>query len=444
MFTAENFRRIYDNENRKGLDLASRYFPELEPYTLAVHKKTQEIRELRAKKATLKAENFSTQQATLKDELARLKAKKLAAIDDAMEEISRKVLQSNFNIDLAKKSEIKGKDIFCIDARPETFFVIKQLQRNINRIYKVKQANRHDLVCQLRDVVRTKFPFELVRTDISRFYESINRKRLIDMLDSDQLLSPFSKKYIKQVLDSYGVISGEKKGVPRGVGISAYLAELYLRPVDRAIRSIPGLVLYCRFVDDIVVVFARPPVGKDLGSYKDQIAQIFSNNELTCNTKKTFECNLADTKIKEFEYLGYRFVLQPGLCQIHLSSAKIDKYKARIESIFSDYDHQCHLNSRRAFRDLVARVKFLTGNTRLSNSKSNTVTGIYYNNSIITDTSSLEPLDKLLKARIATIKRPSLRQKLKNYKFEEGFLTRRFHNFSAQELQTIVRAWKNG
>lgn len=175
-----------------------------------------------------------------------------------MDEISQKILKSTFNIELSKKDGPSGKSVFCIDAEPETFFVIKQLQRNINRIYKVKQANRHDLVCQIRDMLGSNFPLELVRTDISSFYESIDRKKLLEKLDSDQLLSPASKKYIKQVLVSYGVKSGTSVGVPRGVGISAYLAEFYLRPVDNAIRMIPGLVLYCRFVDDIVAVFARP------------------------------------------------------------------------------------------------------------------------------------------------------------------------------------------
>jgi len=107
----------------------------------------------------------------------------------------------------------------------------------------------------------SKFPFELVRTDISSFYESIDRQRLIEKMDRDQLLSPASKKYILQVLNSYGQISNTTTGVPRGVGISAYLAELYLEPIDKAIKEIPGLVLYCRFVDDIVAVFARPPLA---------------------------------------------------------------------------------------------------------------------------------------------------------------------------------------
>ena len=180
MFTAENFRRIYDAENRKGLDLATRYFPTLEPYTLAVRDKVKEIREHRALEPTLAAEVFEVTLLMLKGELTTLKSAKSAAVDELMDEISQKVLKPSFKIDLSQKSGPKGKPVFCIDAKPETFFVIKQLQRNIHRIYGVKQANRHDLVCQLRDMLGDQFPFELVRTDISSFYESIDRKRLVE------------------------------------------------------------------------------------------------------------------------------------------------------------------------------------------------------------------------------------------------------------------------
>ena len=227
MFTSENFRRIYDAENRKGVDLATRYFPSLEPFTLAVRDKVQDIRDLRKVKTTLTADDFKAKLHALKAELVTLKTDKSSAIDALMDDISKKILKPSFKIDLSQKTGPKGKPVFCIDAEPETFFVIKQLQRNIHRIYGVKQANRHDLVCQLRDMLGSKFPFELVRTDISSFYESIDRKRLVEKLDRDQLLSPSSKKYVKQVLNSYGVISGATTGIPRGVGISAYLAELY-------------------------------------------------------------------------------------------------------------------------------------------------------------------------------------------------------------------------
>jgi hypothetical protein len=444
MFTAENFRRIYDSENRKGLNLAGRYFPELETHTTAVRDKVKEIRELRSKQSSISGDIFTERLAVLKADLAALKTSKSAAVDDKMEEVSLKALKSSFKIQLTQKSGPKGKPVFCIDGAPETFFVIKQLQINIHRIYGVKQANRNDLVCQLRDTIITKFPFEIVRTDISSFYESINRKRLYDKIDQDHLLSPSSKKYVKQVLESYGSISGMTTGIPRGVGISAYLAELYLRPVDKAIRAIPGLVLYCRFVDDVIAVFARPPAGEAFGLYKNHIINIFAENSLNHNTKKTICFELAAPETKKFEYLGYRFLLRPGYCQIRPSAAKILKYKMRLKAAFDDYWIQCPSDSRRAFRNLVARIKFLTGNTRLSNSKSQAVTGIYYNNAIVNELSSFSLLDNILKARVAKIKRASLRKRLKPYKFVEGFQNKRFHKFSTLELQTIVRAWKHG
>lgn len=445
MFTAENFRRIYDAENRKGIDLATRFFPTLESFTFAVRDKVQDIRDLRKIKTTLSGDDFETQLLALKSELVALKSAKSSAIDALMDGISQKVLKSNFEINLSQKVGPKGKPVFCIDAEPETFFVIKQLQRNIHRIYGVKQANRHDLVCQLRDMLSSEFPFELVRTDISSFYESINRKRLIEKLDRDQLLSPASKKYIKQVLESYGKISGTSTGIPRGVGISAYLAELYLRPVDKAIRrDIPGLVLYCRFVDDIVAMFARPPTGNDLGSFKDRIIAIFGNHELTHNPIKTSELKMTDPGVKEFEYLGYRFLLSQGKLEICPSATKVEKYRARMDSSFAEYWREQPVNPKGAFRKLVGRVKFLTGNTRLSNSKSCAVTGIYFNNSIATDLSSFAQLDSQLKTHIATLKRSSLQKQLKKLKFTTGFEQRRFHNFSARELQMIVRLWKHG
>lgn len=443
MFTAENFRRIYDAENRKGADLAARYFPTLEPFTLDVRNKVQEIRDLRKIEATLKAGDFESRLLALKAELTALKANKSSAVEALMDDISRKVIRPSFKIDLSKKTGPKGKAVFCIDEEPETFFVIKQIQRNIHSIYGVKQANRHDLVCQLRDMLGSKFPFELVRTDISAFYESIDRKRLLEKLDRDQLLSPASKKYIKQVLDSYGSISGTSTGIPRGVGISAYLAELYLRPVDKAIRAIPGLVLYCRFVDDIVAVFARPPAGKALGSFKELINVILGENGLTLNEDKTSEFNLADTDPKKFEYLGYRFHLKQGKFEISPSAAKVVKYRARMNAAFSDYWREKPVNSRGAFRRLVGRIKFLTGNTRLSNSKSRAATGIYFNNSIVTNLSSFQLLDRGLRRRIAELKRTRLQKQLKILKFTSGFEQRRYHNFSTRELQMIVGVWKH-
>lgn len=57
MFTAENFRRVFDIENRKGLDLVGLFFPHLNPMTLEIKDKVTEIRALRAQQSTMSVED---------------------------------------------------------------------------------------------------------------------------------------------------------------------------------------------------------------------------------------------------------------------------------------------------------------------------------------------------------------------------------------------------
>ena len=216
-----------------------------------------------------------------------------------------------------------------------------------------------------------------------------------------------------------------------------------MRPIDREIKAIPGLVLYCRYVDDIAAVFARPHEGGPLGAYEAAIATVLSNHGLAHNVQKTKAFALGGPQKHDFEYLGYRFVLAQGQCSIEPSQGKILKYEKRINAAFDEYDLQSSINSRRAYREIVSRIKFLTGNARLVNSKSTAVTGIYYNNSMVTEISSLAHLDQLLKTRVENIKRPNLRRRLKKYKFTVGFSERRFHKFNSQELERIVRAWRH-
>lgn len=143
------------------------------------------------------------------------------------------------------------------------------------------------------------------------------------------------------------------------------------------------------------------------------------------------------------EYLGYKFSINSGKCEIAPSAAKVDKYRMRMNAAFAEYWKERSLRTRRAYRELIWRVKFLTGNTRLSNSKSSAVTGVYFNNSIVTDLTSFGQLDQELKVLIGKLHSSALQKKLKKLKFTTGFQERRYHHFSAAELQTIVKVWKH-
>jgi hypothetical protein len=188
----------------------------------------------------------------------------------------------------------------------------------------------------------------------------------------------------------------------------------------------------------------RANAGKNLGSYKDAIIAIFVENALTHNAAKTTEFKLPDTASQQFEYLGYRFTCINDKFEVSPSAAKVEKYRARMNASFEDYWRERPVNPKGAFRKLVGRIKFLTGNTRLSNSKSRAVTGIYYNNSIVTDLSDFKQLDKELEVLVTATKWTTLQKQLKKLKFTAGFVQRRYHSFSTRELQTIVRAWKHG
>ncbi len=443
-FSAEAFRRIYDLENRRGLDVAGVYFPSLETETVAIHDKVNELRKLRVAKPSMTQSDFDAAYTLLRAELKALKHQKSVAIDVILETVSDKVLASNFKVGLTARPGPGGKTVYALDGSPGSFFVIKQLQRNVHKIYGVKQSNRTEILQRLRDTVASKFPFEVVRTDISSFYETIDAKKLMAQLDDDHLLSSVSKKFIAQILYAFHSATGTAVGVPRGVGISAYLAELYLRPVDRAIRAIPGLVLYGRYVDDIVAVFARPPVGKDLGSYSGLVTKALSDRGLTANPAKTKFVDLGQPGPHSLSYLGYDMIFEHGKCQISPSANKVVRYEKRMEAAFDEYDATVSIDPRRSYRQLVARVKFLCGNTRLSNSKSSATTGIYFNNFLANDISALAALDAKLKAHIRKIKRPNLRARLKPFSFVKGFTERRYHNMSARELAMIVKAWKHG
>lgn len=447
LFSGENFRSIFDTENRKGLDVASLYFPALNHFTLERKQTLNAISELSAKKKSMQKEEYIAKKTKLKSVLSTIKENKSKAIDKELDELSRRVLKPDFRLVLSQKTGPNNKPVFCVDNSAAAFFVIKQLQRNIHRIYNVKQSNRHHLACQLRDTLsctHTKcFPFELVRTDISTFYESIDRNKLIAKLESDQILSSTSLNFLKHLMTSYQALTGNPIGIPRGVGISAYLAELCLHDLDQEIRLIPGLVLYCRYVDDIVTVFARPSTGLALHAYKDQLSRVLHVNGFTCNPIKTQEVLIPSQTPQTFEYLGYSFNISPYGLAISPSQAKLDKLKTRLDAAFNCYHISSHTNSRKAYRALTSRIKYLTGNTKLANSKSHVAVGLYYSNSLMTDCSGLQTLDKYLSQQIKLLKSKRLRLRLKYYTFTLGFSERRFHRYDPHDFHMISKAWKH-
>lgn len=441
-FTTENFRKIYDRENRRGLNLEDRFFPTLAGLTDEIRARTGEIRELRRSSGAGAGQAIQAQIEALLAARDALKTEKDAAIDAVLETLAANVRSDNFGISLRKTTGPGDKPVYPAEDLPGNFFVLKQLQENLKRLYGVKQANRHQIVCQVRDSISNGFSWTLVRTDISTFYESINRQSLLSKISSDQLLSVSSKRHIRKILEDYHRLSGESVGLPRGVGISAYLSELFMRDLDAKLRRLKGAVFYARYVDDIVVLFA-PTRADDKAAYEGQVRDAIVAYGLTPNPDKTFSRNIEPTASIQFDYLGYRFEAAGGRCTVHVSAKKVARYKKRVELCFTEFERRRPLEPKVARSLLIARMRFLTGNTRLHNNKQHALTGIFYSNSAISDASSLAGLDAFKNHLAAQTGIASLQVRLAEFNFVRGFEERRFHTFSPRALNRIVKAWQH-
>ena len=127
----------------------------------------------------------------------------------------------------------------------------------------------------------------IIRTDIKEFYESIQHEPLLQRIHKDNLLTPFSRNILSGVLKSYKVKSGSNKGIPRGIGISAYLAELYMRDIDNDIQDLRGVTYYARYVDDIIIIFTPSPTEGSRDYLREVKDIVERKHKIRLNSAKT-------------------------------------------------------------------------------------------------------------------------------------------------------------
>ena len=441
-FTADNFRKIFDYENRKGVYLEGEFFPEVEKITKELKKCATAFRELKKKKDGLPEEDYENQKKILSEKREELREKKEKLLTEELEKVSSEITDGSFIIKLKEADIGSAKKAYTTEKSASSYFAFKQIQYNIRKLYKVKQGNRYNIICQLRELLSDSFPKYIIRTDIQEFFESIPRERLEKKITDEPLLTLSSKKIIRQTLKEYTRISGNANGVPRGIGISSYLSELYMRQLDEQIRTQPDVIFYARYVDDIVVIYAPKP-NSDKSVLESNLKAIISKAGLAVNLEKTKALDLTSSSNSSLEYLGYNMSFGSGKVTIKLSNKKIDKYKTRISSSFSAYTKEARFNEQKARKILIKRIRFLTGNTRLLNNKRHAVVGIYFSNSLLNCSSTLAGLDAFLQNQIHQIPSETLKNRLNQMSFVEGFTQRRFSHFSTAELAKIVRAWKH-
>lgn len=495
-FSYENFRILLDVENRKGRYLEDKVF-----FDSDIFKKSREIsdsiidknKEIREESYKIKSiHKVADRDYTLLDKLnfekEELKTTREKTLEEILIEIAGKTDVEDYELKI-KKGQIKwGNQLYEIEHNPENYFVTKQLQRNIYKTFKVKQANRKVIIDQLRLLLDDGFPKIIIRTDIKKFYESIPHKELLAKIEQNSLLSFPSKKMIRRVLNQYwniliadGIKSSteERIGIPRGIGFSAYLSELYLRSFDNRIKCLENVTYYTRYVDDIILIITPKHRNeiRSLLSYKNEIRNVLlSTTKLEINKSKTKAIDLT-TENKErkksimydLTYLGYKFKLSyskktkkksgktitfysKNKLQIFMSEDKLKRFKDKIDASFSDYNTlitKYSTEKNHTERMLLKRIKFLTNNHKLKSRKSNVFIGVYFSNEFLTmPYSDLIDLDTYLKEKISNLDsstNSNLIDKLKELSFENGFKIKKIVRFNTESFKNgkMIQIWKN-
>jgi hypothetical protein len=443
-FSARNFRIIYDLDRKNKGSLEVEYFPD----AYKVRKKITKLKGFiywlarRQRSGQISMDIFEERKRIINEHIKLRKEQYDIEVNSKLSVIANSVSAKGYTLPLILlPNQVKNKSVYSIGKTVEALFVSRQIKHILSSLYTIKSNNRDLIVSRLSALAKEMSPKYIIRADVESFYESINHKSLLELLHSSPQLSVPPRRVITQLIREYQNLTGLDKGVPRGVGISSYLSELYMSVVDDKIRSLPDVTYYERFVDDLIIIFS-PSKGGNTCDYLPKITSIINDRGL-CLNNKTEELDLFTQSNKNFEYLGYKFQLTAGGCSIKMSSNKVQKIRSRIDKTFDEYNKSFSKTPKRAAKNIILRMKFLTGNTRLYNSKSKAFVGIYFSNRFITDLSDLNGLDSYLSNKINGLQDQKLKKRISRFSFNKGFEDKIFRKFSFIEFRDISKGWSH-
>lgn len=364
--------------------------------------------------------------------------------NEIIKRIYANISSRNFNFNI-NKTHLYDKPLY-LAANIETKIVLRYLDKLVKRVYKVKQANRDRIIKQLKSILQSTNEFYIIKLDISSFYESIDSAKLIQRLRDDGIISFQNVSYIESVINK---TSGT--GLPRGIPFSASLSELYLRDLDKYLKSNSNISYFARYVDDIIIISSED-ISKDVSFYvENNLSLVLNKSKMKIRPIKNTE-----TGIKDFEFLGYNFKVTSKVRErkdksrdltISISQSKIEKIKRRIIKASLIFIQNKNFDS---FYD---RLRLIFSNYQLdSNANGILMTGIYYNYKYITDNSSLNKInqfknylitsDSRLSKRIKLHLTTAQKEKLLKLNICSGFHSKMKVKFSEQKIQELCKVLK--
>lgn len=277
--------------------------------------------------------------------------------------------------------QLKGKEAISYSDYA-TVLVLRALSTYIRRRFDVGLQTREDITKGLIQALGDATPIYVVRRDIKSFYENVPTNELVENLLYTTALPAKARRLLEKFFDLH---CRQNYGLPRGLGLSATLAELALQSFDASIRRLPGVYRYHRFVDDMILLCNDP-------SGVAAALEALLPAPMRLHPRKRFDVAIPTPSSgtddhSEFEYLGYHYRVQwkakrgePRRVYVGIAQPKINRMMTRLITASRAY----YMTDD--FRLFYLRMQYLTGNYRfvkkrpLSSTGSSTVrSGIFYN-----------------------------------------------------------------
>ena len=364
---------------------------------------------------------------------------------DTVDEVSENasIYFNSINNQLANINctSLRGSRVFTTNSIEETL-CSRRTDQILRRSLNIYPANRNNEVKQLITILRTEPYGYILRTDITSFFESVDLCKVIEKLENEGLRNPSCLKYLK-ALNQTLINEFKHTGLPRGLPCSSTLGEFILKELDQSLTTLPTVIFYSRFVDDISIVF----LDKKL-NIKDRILKLLPL-DLELNSRKTKSSSL--TNNSKIDYLGYSIGLGNNKF-VEISDSKIGKAKKRIVLSLKRYLKD------KDFNLLKDRIKFLTSNIiiKKASRESSVCTGYRYDYMHCTDNEIIHQLSKLDQFFMSiiyskrywigvtlrkTLKKTQI-EELKKLSFKSGYTSKITHKMARDRISRIKEAWK--
>ena len=198
-------------------------------------------------------------------------------------------------------------------------------------------------VLELRNVIESQCFDTFVRVDVKDFYPSVSHDALFEVLKTrirkPEILSLLAGAIQAPTLADHAPRSEMQNrcGVPQGLSVSNFLAEIAMKSVDAKFSARSDLA-YIRYVDDIIILCAA-----------EDAEHIFDNVLLECKAislevhelKKSGSKSSLGPLSDSFDYLGYVF----DTSKVSVRAESVNKVKSSLARVFTRYKYEILANA---------------------------------------------------------------------------------------------------